>query len=221
MNTEPYEKLSVRSRRLWSGLSEFTGLNEVALRAAFVSQWFGSCRASEWAGLIRSGKVSIAQITEAAHDRLDALSVQEITKKQAMHERAMLDQDHCDLSQYRLKQIIRVGDEWVCNDTKTFLSGGEYLTAGKLYRILELSDTRDDMSEFSMITETNMPGERNYASNLSVMSLWRDGKEVWNWDLSYYATFAELYPDTDPAQLEGLRQQCLKHAAKRRPISQL
>jgi hypothetical protein len=218
MKVKPYEKYSIRSTRRWKEAAAKLGLHHIILRKIFFDYWW-VLDASQFLDYIDSGRWDL-QKTLNDHP-LPTLTEEEIKTEEDRWKKAGEDNDFTDLMYYRLKKMVKVGDYFMSDETKTFLSGGEYLTAGKKYRIKELSDKRSDhgLVGFTAITTTNMRKEQHWCSHLGINSLWRGRKEIWNWNLAYLELFKEQNPDyhrTHPKEYKEFVKHCEKNAARLR-----
>lgn len=195
MKTQPYEKGSIRSKRAWEESAAIVGVHPVILRDVYIDRWCHAVQARNFLDCIKRNnekgflETVKAECAEAAKDWTD----ERIAEKEAQSQEFAEERDFSDLMDYRLKQLIEVGDEIRAEETKTFLSGGEYLTKGKLYKIVELRD--DGLCDFTAITRTNFEAEPNWSSIHGVRSLWRDGVEIWNWHQAYFDLWCEQNPD--------------------------
>jgi len=208
MNCAPYEPRSVRSERYWSNLSEKTGIHQTILRKAKLDLFVWE--ASRFADMLLKEDL-VANEPELFET---GMSIEELDAKLEKSRAAAREHDDVDLMHYKLKQLVEVGDQFLNDETKTFLSGGEYLTAGKFYLIKTVSDSSDGVpTEFSFTSTCNMAKETNWGSSLGIKSLWRGGKEVWNWYTAYFENYAANHPETPADKLEELRVHCAEKAA--------
>ena len=92
--------------------------------------------------------------------------------------------------------MIEVGDEIVSTETKSYCgSNKQYLTKGKKYRITELDDRNELLlGNFIATTKTDIKGERELVCNYGINSVWRNGVEIWNWNLAYLELWMEQNP---------------------------
>lgn len=213
MQTQPYEKYSIRSKRFWDEAANLAGCSTSILRNVYHQKYWG-LTGTEFVNSLKRKPERLEKLKQEC--QAVALTAQEIEDEQTLHKAPAEENDFDDLLQYRLKQLIQVGDEWLAQESKTFLSGPEYITKGKRYRITELDDRRQSLSEFSARTTTNFPEETNCIGNYGCNSLWRDGVEIWNWHLAYLELAKEQIPD-DP-QIPELTAHCHDEAEKIRAI---
>jgi len=209
MNCQPYEPRSVRSERYWSNLSEKTGIHQTVLRKAKLD----SCiwEASRFADMLLKEdlKTKEPELFETN------MSIEELDAKLEKSRDAAREHDDMDLLHYKLKQLVEVGDQFLNDETKTYLSGGEYMTAGKFYLIKTVSDDSEGVpTEFGFTSTCNMVKETNWGNSLGLKSLWRGGKEIWNWYTAYFESYAERHPETPADKLEELRVHCAGKAAE-------
>lgn len=193
MQCDPYEKRSVRSKRNWGEAAAHLGVHPAILREAYISRYFGPIQAKDFISIImrKDDKKFVTMVKEtcAAIKWTEA----EIAEKEEKTQEAMEDSDFADLMNYRLKLLIEIGDEWLSDETKTYtFSDTQYLTKGKRYTIQTLRD--EGGSEFGLTTTTDLPKETNYTSVHACKSIWRDGKEIWNWHRAYLALWLEQNP---------------------------
>ena len=203
MKCKPYEPASIRHKRIWDEAAASLGIHPAILREGFFSRWFTSVGASDFIDLIKRGEIKVDEFLEIK------LTPEECEAKNTKFESSKLDQDFGDLLHYRLKTIIEVGDYVVANETKTYtFSGTQYLTKGKQYKIIELND--EGGSIFGAITKTDIKGEKNWTSVYGMNSVWRDGKEIYNWNADYLALWLEQNPNHP--QTESMIEHCTKAA---------
>jgi len=193
MKTEPYIKISIIKNQQWRELANSIGLNFVIARKVYIDTFWRCIDFKDFCNIIKRGDSEfIGKIRDAA-SRLQ-LSEDDINEEYKLWQEALIEADFSDLINYRLKSLIEVGDEWLCDETKTYtFSGIQYLTKWKRYAITELYS--DNCSEFSFRTKTDLPEETNYASVFSCKSIWRDGVEIWNWYDAYLSLWLEQNPD--------------------------
>jgi hypothetical protein len=204
MKVKPYEKYSIRSRRRWKEAADKLGIHTVILREIYWQVWFRGVEASYVLDQIISGEWDLQKVLN--DEQMPVMTPEEIAEKDEKQLKAAEDEDFTDLMYYRLKKLIQVGDYVMCDESKTFLSGGEYVTAGKKYRIKELSDDRDGLTGFTAITTTNMRKEQHWLSHLGVNSLWRGRKEIWNWSTAYFDLYLEQNPDFPKTKPEEFKE---------------
>jgi hypothetical protein len=205
MKVEPYVPFSTRIKSEWNEVSSFLGLPPVVIRKAYMDRWCRGVSRRQFFDLVKRG-----EIAKAEFDKVE-MTQAEMDKEQAEWEESMRENDFCDLISYRLKQLIEVGDEVVADETKTYcFSQLQYQTKGKRYKITVLND--EPGSEFGYQTETDLEGERNWGSHLGCRSLWRDGKEIWNWNRAYL----ELWKEQNPGhpQTAEMEEYSREHAQK-------
>ncbi len=193
MKVNPYIPHSERSRQFWQKASDLLGVHPVIARAIRL-EYLGM-EADSWLEYMQEKGLE-------EEDRINPYSDEELALKEEEHNEFQLDQDFCDLLHYRQKQVIELGDEIVCDETKQYCSSKkEYLTRGKRYKILSLSDY--GLVGFIATTETNIKNQTNCESHLGIKSIWRNGVEIWNWNLAYLALFVEQNPNhPDTQELE-------------------
>ncbi len=209
METLPYEPYSVRSKRAWQEIAEILNLHPVIIREAYINKYYQY--SSSFFDYIKSGKISYANIIEAAEDFLEMPDI-ELDRRQKEWDKCSLENDFCDLMNYRLKDLIEVGDYLVSDETKTFcFSGKQYQTKGKKYKIIELNDDRDGkLTGIHAITDADIKGETIHWCEYGMKSLWRNEKEIWNWQLAYLALHKEQNPNHP--QTPELEEQCIRNA---------
>jgi hypothetical protein len=204
MKVDPYIPLSVRTKAAWKRAGEILGLHPVVVREGFLQDWFRVMESKTFFTLLESGEIKKEEFDSVK------FTDEQINEKQKIWDDALKESEDTDLMDYELKQLIEVGDEILSTDTKKFLSGGEYITTGKRYKIKELHD--DGLTGFSAITSTNMKGERNWECVHGVRSLWRKGKEIWNWNIAYFEMFKRMNPNHP--QTKEMEEHCLIQAEK-------
>jgi hypothetical protein len=200
MKVKPYIKASVRTKKAWDNLAKMLDLHCTIVREAYFNRWFTSVDFGDFINLIETGEITRDDVIEAGEDWME-IPVSELDKMLVKKEKASLENDDSDLLHYRCKQLIQLGDEIVSDETKTFcFSGKQYQTQGKRYKITSLDDKRAGLSGFTARTESDIEGEGIWWSSYGVKSLWRDGKEIWNWNLGYLQIFMENNPNHPDTQ---------------------
>ena len=204
MKTEPYEKFADRHNRIWSEAAKVLGVHPVVLREIYIQKWFVGMQSSDFLYLIHNGEQQSNRKQDwrkKVKEECEALgwTPEQIAAKQAKSAEFEDDNEFTNILQYRLKQLIEVGDELLSDETKTYcFSEKQYITKGKRYKIVALKD--EDGTKFGYQTETDLPVEVDYGSNYGVKSLWRDGKEIWNWWQAYHDLWVEQNPDHPKTQ---------------------
>lgn len=211
MQCQPYETLMVRGARRWKEAADGLGVDPTVLQQVYFDHWWRTMQGDDFRYYMThedgDQKFRTQVKAQCAELNLTAEAIAAQAKRQA---EIWEEGNDCDEKSHRLKCIIEVGDEWMCDETKTYcFSGVQYLTAGKRYAILSLTDKHPTGPEFSLTTATDLPGEINYISELSCMSIWRDGVEIWNWNLAYLAYWLEHNPD------HPQRQEMIDHCTER------
>lgn len=176
METQPYITHAERAKARWTRVGELLGVSpdlaqEIFLQRFFTvmnsydfQHWLETEQDAKEVVLSRAKGVTLPEPMSAVESALSDEIIEEISRKN-----------------YDLKSLIEVGDEILAEDTKTFLSGSEYLTKGKWYQVLSLEERPSDgLTDFTGITATNMPKERNFFGAHSVTVLRRNGKVIWN-----------------------------------------
>ncbi len=210
MKTLPYELGSIRSKRFWQEIADKLELHVTIIKEARINKYWQT-DSRDFGNLIKRGEITREQIMEAASDFLEMPDI-ELNRRQMESEKCGIENDDdMDLLNYRLKQIIEVGDYIVSNETKTFcFSGKQYQTKGKKYRITELNDYRENLVGFTAITTADIKKERIWWSNHGTKSLWRGNQEIWNWHLAYLELFKENNPNHP--QTQEMIEHCTKQA---------
>ena len=163
-------------------------------------RWYRSYQTNEFLAHLCSGEIPRDEVVKAATDFME-IPISELDRREAEAFKDSQECDFGDLLNYRLKQLVQVGDEVVSEETKTFcFSGIQYQTQGKRYTIRELNDSRDGLTGFTALTNSDIPTDPIYWNNFGIRSLWRDGKELWNWHLDYLALFKEQNPNHPQTQ---------------------
>lgn len=192
----PYVPSSVRSKEAWEDVAKFVGLHPTQVREAYIQRWCAPIQSKDWIKLVKRGDITKADIEEVK------ISVPE-KDWDVFHAEwceAGKQNDFCDLLNYRLKQIIQLGDKWVSDETKTYcFSGWQYLTKGKKYTIVSLAE--DGVSDFKAQTTTDLRKERHWIGVHGCRSIWRRDKEIWNWHLAYQALWEEQNPNHPQTEL--------------------
>jgi hypothetical protein len=199
-----YEKSSVRSARAWAEAAAPLGVHPVILREFYFDKYCRGVQRRDFFSLLKRGGIK-----PTAEDLATTMTPEEIEAKALAQQKANEENDSCDLLLWRLKQLVEVGDEVMSDETKTFtFSQAQYITQGKRYKITELKD--DGGSEFGFISDTDIEGERNWGSAYGIKSLWRNGVEIYNWNLAYLELFKEENPDHEQTQI--MIEHCTRQA---------
>ncbi len=202
MKCDPYVPSSVTNKKAWDEVASILGLHPVVARQVYLDRWYTMDK-KDFFALVRNGEFTKKDfdVVKMTQEELDAEYVSWCD--------AMKERDFSDLMYYRLKQIIEVGDETVCNETKTYcFSGKQYQTQGKRYKIENLYD--EGNSEFRYQTTTDLPTETNWGSFLGCKSIWRGDKEIWNWSIAWL----ELWKEQNPGHPEtaSMEEHCNQKA---------
>jgi uncharacterized protein (DUF1330 family) len=101
------------------------------------------------------------------------------------------------------RDTVQVGDYVNSSDDKTFLSGGQYLTKGKLYKVKQL-DFREDTKSYCVVVDADIPDEIAWLSMTGLII--RDGIVIWNWhDQTTSGESFAAYMDRAKEQLNQLK----------------
>lgn len=195
MRVRPYELRSVRNKLAWQDIATQLGLHITIVKEAYFSKWCTGVQAIDFISLVKKGEITREQIVEDGCDFME-MPIAELDRREAEALKDSQDSDFSDLVSYRLKAIVQVGDEVVSEENKTFcFSQQQYQTQGKRYKIASLSDARGGLTEFTAITNADIVNESIHWSSYGIRSLWRNGKEIWNWNLAYLELFKEQNPN--------------------------
>lgn len=217
MKTKPYKKASEIVAELWDKAAKAIGTTSYCLFEVYLRDNWTSVGAKNFCdGLSKENPDK--KFVESVKEGLSSLTAEEIQvlkeKDEKKQESFAGDGDFTDLIYYRLKQMIEVGDEIVSTETKKYcFSNKQYLTKGKKYRITELDDRNELLlGDFIATTITDIKGECDYISNYGIGSVWRKGKEIWNWNLAYL----ELWMEQNPGhpETEEMVKFCTEQAEK-------
>lgn len=217
MKTEPYETYADRHNRLWNKAANALGVNPTVLREVYIQNWFVGMQASDFLHYVQEGgKGRDKDWQKRVKEECDSLgwTPEQIAAKEAKSAEFEDDREFSNILNYRLKQLIEIGDEVVCDETKTYcFSEKQYLTKGQRYRILNLKD--EGGANFGYQTTTDLEGEVNYGSNHGCRSLWRADKEIWNWWQAYHDLWVEQNPNHPQMQemTEHMAEQIRKYSA--------
>lgn len=199
MKVEPYEPFTIRNKRIWEEIAQKLGVNTTILRLVRVkSYYYISFDTYDFFQLILNPKKEgiCEKIRQECQNLQESMTPEEIEKEQKEFDRVFIDVEFSDLMNYRLKALIEIGDQWECRETKHYtFSKIQYMTAGKKYKILSLDDDRKSFSDFSFTTTTDLDNGIDYHSAHSCRSIWRDGKEIWNWHQAYLDLWIEQNPN--------------------------
>jgi len=212
MKTQPYVPKSIRSKLRWQAAADKLEVHVAILYQVFrdhhmVGSDFLNAIMSE------SQEKFQASVKKAASEC--PLTLAECEAKLLESDRFLEDLDFTDLLDYRLKQIIRVGDEIVSNESKKFcMSGKKYQSARKRYKISSLDDFGSDLSDFCAVTNADIKGEQICWCVHGIRSVWRKGKEIWNWWTAYHDLWVEQNPNHP--ETKKMEKQRDKYAAKAR-----
>lgn len=211
MKVKPYVLKSIRSKLRWQAAADKLGVHVAILYQVFKDK---GTIGSEFLDAIMSDSQEMfqADVKKAASEC--PLSLAECEAELLEIDRFLNDLDFLDLLNYRLKQIIRVGDEIVSYESKKYLSGRKYQSARRRYKISSLEDFRSDLSDFCAITNADIKGEKIYWCVHGIRSVWRKGKEIWNWHIAYHDLWVEQNPNHP--ETKKMEKQRDKYAAKAR-----
>ncbi len=211
MKTIPYELFSVRRSRRDKELSDKLNLHPVIVREAYINRWWQS--GSYFYDNVMKGEITREEVIAEAKDFMEMPDV-ELERRETKWQESSKENDFCDIMNYRLKQIIEVGDYLMSDETKTYcFSKKQYQTKGKLYKIRELSDDRDSpMTGICAITNSDMRNKQDtiHWCHYGIKSVWRGKKEIWNWSLAYFQLWKEQNPNHP--QTQEMEDQSIKNA---------
>jgi len=212
MKCAPYEKQSIRGKRRWHQAASFLNMHPALLKEIYLDVWCTGIDAGDFIDYVLAGKKGFTRAELLEHPtKMDNWTKEQLDAKEANSQKWSEESDFCDLLNYRLKQLIRVGDYTIADETKTYcFSKKQYITKGKKYRIRELFDERG--SSFGCRTSTDLPKESNHESVHGIKVLWRNGKEIWNWNLEYLKLWQEQNPGHP--QWQKMIEHCTKKAKK-------
>lgn len=219
----------MRTTTAWASAAKLVGTHPVIIRRVYLDHWCVGVEAKDFINLLEQG-VAVENRTakdDAWKNGSNTLASvrKECAEYAAGHPQSVKDMDaqwtadielakendFCDLMDYRLKQLIAIGDEVMCCESKTYcFSKKQYLTKGKRYAILTLKD--EGISSFGYTTLTDIPSEVNHGSVHSVKSLWRNGAEIWNWWIAYHNQWLEQTPDPKEDDLVKMESQMTRMA---------
>lgn len=205
MQVEPYIPFSVRNTQKWNDAAADFGVHPVILFEAYIKRYFTGMDSVDFLNLLKrdSERKFVGEVREMCNALASIFTAEQLVDKSAELLAAAIDNGFCDLMHYRLKQIIEVGDEWLCDESKTYcFSGKQYLTRGERYQITKLCDDRcSPLVGFTMTHTTDMPDNFNSASHYSCKSVWRNGSEIWNWYQAYLDLWVEQNPGDPQTQM--------------------
>lgn len=220
MNVKPYEKASVRNARVWKAAADKLGTHPSILSHVYIENYCVGIDSRDFIDLCtRPADREDSKFLAGVKEEIAAckMTPQECENKE--RETREFHEEHTDFTDildYRLKQLIQVGDEIVSNEDKTFcFSGEQYQTAGKRYKIKSLDDKRENLTGFHVTTTSNIKGETIGWCVHGIRSVWRKKKEIWNWWRAYHDLWVEQNPNhPQTAEMEAQRDVEAEKAAK-------
>ena len=191
MTVEPYVPKSVRSKLAWEATAKILGVHPVVARQGYINRWAGCLSSREFHKLVAK-----KEIVATNREFINTLSPEELEERLA---NPCQESDFGDRLNYICKSRIEVGDELVSADTKTFCFGGQqYQTKGNRYKVLSLTD--DGPCDVAVVTESDIPGEKIWWSVHGIISIWRNGIEIYNWSREYLTQWMAENPDHPKTQ---------------------
>ncbi|MGO8750595.1 MAG: hypothetical protein ACLQNE_31995 [Thermoguttaceae bacterium] len=179
MKTEPYIPLAQRQLAFWTKVSDILGIPPDDAREVYIQCWCSGMDSKDFLRCLETGRLTKEQVLERAQHMKPKSPQGETDERSAVID-DIIDEIHQEIDEenYRLKQIIEVGDEVLAGENKRFLTSGEYITAGKWYVVQHLHD-QEGMTDFAVVTSTNIPGENNWENQFSIKVLRRQGQVIW------------------------------------------
>jgi len=176
MKVDPYVPAQERKRVLWEKVGNLLQMDPQEIAHIFFYVYWHSMEAKDFLRCVEKGKITKETILEHAKE---IPARKEKTPEEQQECNAVAESlNESDRQNWELKKIIEIGDEVLGEDNKTFLSGGEYITKGKWYKIQEMMDTGN--ADFSVITSTNMKGERDWECPWGISVVRRNGQIIWD-----------------------------------------
>jgi hypothetical protein len=171
-----YVPLSERTAAMFEQAAGILAIDGPTLQALFLVDWIRTLRSKNFCELISSGSLKAEQVVKGL-DRPDI----ELYKKTVADESENALSNARDRRSFELKKMIKIGDEIVAEETRTFLSGGEYITKGGRYPIISIDD--QGYGDFTVRHKTNLPApdDQTITNNCGIYFLYRAGKEIWSW----------------------------------------
>lgn len=204
MKREPqYVSRAQRSRDGWAATGALLGMPGEVAREIFIRHYWTGIDARDFHALVargeftrenilsRAGSVESVQAEMASRAKDDTISDEEI--------------DSGDRLNFELKGVIEIGDEWEAGESASFLSGGEYITKGRRYRITDFADR--GFGDFSVLVTTNFPAPDNkhWVCAEGIRRVFRDGRLIWDWKAAWVRQWNARNPDNlYPADAETL-----------------
>jgi hypothetical protein len=173
MKTDQYIPREERHRVFWAEVSQILEMSPEEAEHAFIHTHFVSMDAKNFLSCVKSGK-----ITKATLEKFHIPPLEHCQESQQVIEITNEVLDELDQQNYKLKQVIEIGDEILAEENRTFLSGGEYITKGEWYVVQELID--NGHIDFTAITSCNMPEERNYQGVWGISVVRRNGVVIFD-----------------------------------------
>ena len=132
MKREPqYVPLSQRSREAWAATAAKLDLSPEVVWEIYVSRFFTGVCARNFHSLVASGRMTRAEVLKGTTiEKIEAV-ISAKPKGETVEDE---DFDAGDRLNFDAKGVLEIGDEWEADETKRYLSGGEYITEGKAVR---------------------------------------------------------------------------------------
>lgn len=204
MKTESYVPLSQREHDFWSAIGSDLSVHPFTAHYAFrnsgleLDAWreqICDLTSNEY-GVLREVRRQLedgGHLTDAAA-KLYQQWIQHLKEKTLR-----------DALRYKLKQTVQIGDCVVCNRAT------EHMCIGMRYPIIRLVD--DGFVGFTAYVRTDAKDVEGEIIGRSIMSLWRDWVEVWNFHLDYLEVLQDGHMNLMGEEMKKL---CLQWAAQAR-----
>jgi hypothetical protein len=174
-----YVPLSQRLADNLSKAAKVLGVDSITLEALRFTDWLTLGDTRTFCEQIIKGRLTGERVLKGV-DRPEVQQWVEYLKSDE-NLSSSASNDQMDFMNFQLRQIIQVGDCIIADESRYFLSGGEYLTQGKIYEITTIHDR--DLGDFSVYHKTNFPepDDKAVTSVHGIKLVYREGVEIWSW----------------------------------------
>jgi hypothetical protein len=196
-----YVPLSVRTAAMFEQAAHILAIDGLTLQALFLVDWVPGLSSKVFCNQIKSGRLTTEQVVKGL-DRPDIQTYKQHRTDETTNAMSDAIDRHC----FELKRVIKIGDQLVAGESRTFLSGGEHITKGGRYPIIAIND--EGYGDFSVCHKTNLPApdDGTWTNALGIKFLYRDGKEIWSWYEAWKTDYEKVHGALTPEHASELAQ---------------
>jgi hypothetical protein len=194
-----YVSNSLRSKVTWRATGAKLGIEPEEAKELYFETYFSGMSGSDFHDLVSRGEITLYELTRHVtlakiRDKLEER--RKSPRKIDSYLESPTKMDTNDRLDYRLGLLLRVGDEVEALETMNYLSGGEYITKGKRYRIARITQN-GGLHDWTLVTSTNLPEEVHYQGLCSLNNYYRNGILIWSRSPFYIDDHMNYHPHAD------------------------